>query len=371
MTRNDTAEIKKRLNEQLERVLEHFWKGYVKRGKIAYCAPTGRKDDLGSFQVYLATVGKYTRGSWVRSSARIGGDEINLFAYGLTGNHRATTEEVFDRAREFVGLDNSRPETAEERREREQREADWAEQRAADARIAEEKERQRQRSASSIWAECITITGTHAEAYLVDGRGIPVPPGGWYDVLRFHPRLHLYPDEIPSASNPAFPCMVCRVDDVFGDLTAIWRIYLDPKKPAKAPIREAKMGFGPAAGGAIRLGGMAEHIGSAEGAETALAANALIKYRYPVWSMMSTSGLIGFEVPMEVEWISGFPDGDKPWKKEGNDIVLAEPAGRAAMRRLGERLLALDKRFDTQPEPRMKADYNDVWNARRRMEACA
>ncbi|WP_130576999.1 hypothetical protein [Bradyrhizobium sp. Leo170] len=370
MTRYDTAEIKKRLNEQLERVLDHFWKGYVKRGKIAYCAPTGRKDDLGSFQVYLARVGKYERGAWVRSSASIGGDEINLFAYGLTGNHRATSEDVFDRAREFVGLESGRQETPEERRQRERREADAAEKRAADDRRAVEQERARVLTAGGIWTECVSIEGTLAEAYLVDARGIPVPSGGWYDALRYHPRLLLYPGESPSQSNQAFPCLVCRVDDVFGDLTALWRIYLDPKKPAKAPIREPKMGFGPAAGGAIRLGGVAEHIGAAEGAESALGANALIKYRYPVWSMMSTSGLIGFEVPMEVEWISGFPDGDKPWKKEGNDIVLAEPAGRAAMRRLGERVRALDKRFDTQPEPRMKSDYNDIWQARRRLEAC-
>ncbi len=108
-----------------------------------------------------------------------------------------------------------------------------------------------------------------------------------------------------------------------------------------------------------------------EGVETVLGAGALIKHRYPVWSMVSTSGLIGFEVPMEVDWITGFPDGDKPWKKTnvGDDIVVAEPAGRVAMRRLAERVRALDKRFDTQPEPKMKQDYWNIWDAVRRLEA--
>ena len=33
MKRDDAGEIKIRLNEQLEQVLDHFWSGWVKRGK--------------------------------------------------------------------------------------------------------------------------------------------------------------------------------------------------------------------------------------------------------------------------------------------------------------------------------------------------
>lgn len=367
MTRDDADEIKARLNERLEQVLDKFWSGWKKRGKIAYCAP-GAKGDLGSFQVYLGRVNaKYDRGVWVRSSAGIGGDELNLYAYGFTGNHRATAE-VFRSAREFVGLDNARPETPEEARQREELADNRAAKREADERQAQQEEAERQRSATNIWGDCVSLAGSLGEAYLVVTRGIPMPPGGWYDCIRFHPALRIYPDEIPSATNPAFPCLVFRVDDIFGDMIAIWRIYLDTARPVKAPIREAKMGFGPAAGGAIRLGGVASHIGASEGVETGLSAGALIKYRYPVWAMMSTSGLIGFEVPMEVDWITGFPDGDKPWKKSGDDIVLAEPAGREAMRKLGERVRAIEKRFDSQPEPRIRKDYNDVWIARKRLE---
>ncbi len=51
--RDDAAEIKTRLNDDLERLLKNFWPGYVTRGKMAYCAPSGRADDLGSFVVYL------------------------------------------------------------------------------------------------------------------------------------------------------------------------------------------------------------------------------------------------------------------------------------------------------------------------------
>lgn len=361
MTRDDADEIKARLNDRLEQVLDKFWSGWKKRGKIAYCAP-GAKGDLGSFQVYLGKVNqKYVRGVWVRSSAGIGGDELNLFAYGLTGNHRATRE-VFDRAREFVGLDNSRPETPEEARRREELAADRAAKREDDERRAQEHEAERQRNAGLLWAEAVPIAGTHAEAYLLD-RGIPVPPGGWDNCLGFHPRVIYDLD-----TSLSFPTLVCRVDDAFEDITAVWKIHLDPNRPSKAPVANAKIGAGVAAGGAVRIGGAASHIGMAEGVETALAARALLKYRYPVWAGLSTSGVGGFEVPLGVEHITSFPDGDRPWRKHEGDLVLAEPPGRAAVRKLGERMSAIGIRHDSQPEPRIRTDYLDIWNARKRLE---
>jgi hypothetical protein len=248
MTRDETAEIKRRLNERLKQVLERFWKGYVKRGKIAYCAPTGRKDDLGSFQVYLGTVGKYTGGSWVRSSASIGGD--NLFAYGLSGNqsHRANAE-VIDRAREFVGLDNARPETPEERRQREDGEAAAAAKRAEDDRRFQEHERARQRTAAEIWGRASQSTARMPRPICWHGASL----------CRREAGTIVYASMVasPTTDHLSFPTLVCRVDDAFGDLTAIWKIHLDPNKPAKAPVAKAKIGAGVALGGAIRIGGVA------------------------------------------------------------------------------------------------------------------
>lgn len=361
MTRDDADEIKARLNERLEQVLDKFWSGWKKRGKIAYCAPVNNSD-LGSFQVYLGRVNaKYDRGVWVRSSASIGGDELNLYAYGFTGSHRATAE-VFRSAREFVGLDNSRPETPEEARRREDLAADRAAKREADERRAIEHEAERQRNAVVLWGEVTPIAGTHAEAYLLD-RGIPVPPGGWDVCLGFHPRVIYDLDERLS-----FPTLVCRVDDQFGDITAVWKIHLDPNKASKAPVEKAKIGAGVAAGAAVQIGGIAAHIGLAEGLETSLAARALIKYRYPVWAALSTSGVSGFEPPLGVEHITSFPDGDRPWRKHEGDLVLAEPPGRAAVRKLHERMVAIGIGHDSQPEPAIRRDYLDIWNARKRLE---
>jgi hypothetical protein len=360
---DDAEEIKKRLNDQLERVIKHFWNGAVTRGSIAYCAP-GKKGDFGSFQVYVKSQGKYHRGSWVRSSAGIGGDEINLFAYGHTGGrtHRAS-KEIFDAAREFVGMDRSRPETEAERDRRIADQAAYQKKREEDERRAREAQAEKVLSAGDIWAQSAPIAGTHAEAYLL-ARGIPVPPEGWGESLRFNGSVAYDLDRSLS-----FPTLVCRVDDCFGELTAIWKIHLDPSKPSKAPVANAKIGAGVAAGGAVRLGGEGPHVGIGEGVETCLAARALLKYRFPVWAGLATAGVSGFEPPIDIERITAFPDGDKPWRRHEGDIVMTEPAGRAAVRKLRERMNAGGMRFDQQPEPKIGQDYLDIWNARRRAEA--
>ncbi len=358
---DDTDEIRRRLNERLEEVVARFWPGHVKRGKIAYCAPTGRADDLGSFEVHLAALRGSPRGHWFRNSQGIGGDEINLFAYGLTGSHRATAE-VFREIRQFVGLDNAKPETPEQRERREALAVEAAAKRAADDKRAAERAQARVLTAGEDWADAIPIAGTHAEAYLL-ARGLVQPPEGWGPSLRFAGRMVYDLDR-----TLWFPALVCRVDDVFGDLTAIWKIYLDPKKPTKAPVEKAKLGTGVAVGGAVRLGGIGPRIGLGEGLETCLAARALVKYRYPVWAALSTAGVAGFEPPLEVEHITSFPDGDRPWRKHGDAAVSAEPAGRAAVRKLRERMLAIGRGHDAQREPKMFQDFLDIWQARRRAE---
>ncbi|WBU27551.1 hypothetical protein OOZ54_12685 [Rhodopseudomonas palustris] len=362
MSVDDAEEVKALLNRDLERVLDAFWPAWVKRGRLAYCAPAS-KHDRGSFMVYLAPSPKYPRGAWARSSQGIGGDELNLFAYGFSkeNSHRADAE-VFRAAREFVGMVERRQETPEERADRERWLDQQKQQRAEAERRAIEEERKRLAIAGVVWQESIPIRGTQAEAYFIE-RGVPEPPGGWWDVVRYHPRLCYDLDP-----RLWFGAVVARVDDVVGDLTAVWRIFLDPKKPTKAPVENAKLGLGPAGGGAVRLGGLADHIGVCEGLETAGGAGALIRYRYPVWPCLSTSGLIGFEPPMGVNHITTFPDGDKPWRKQQDDLLIAEPAGRAAARKLRERVQAIGLRADTQPEPKMHQDYLDIWNARRRME---
>ncbi|HHS83685.1 MAG TPA: hypothetical protein ENK38_02010 [Gammaproteobacteria bacterium] len=81
-------------------------------------------------------------------------------------------------------------------------------------------------------------------------------------------------------------------------------------------------------GAAIRLYPLAEHIGIAEGIETAIAARELMGI--PTWSVMNTNGMESFIVPEGVKKITIFGDNDKNY------------AGQVAAYSLGNRLIVRD-----------------------------
>jgi hypothetical protein len=233
---------------------------------------------------------------------------------------------------------------------------------------ADEAQRQRQaqedayqddtrEAALAIWNASTAIRSTVAEAYL-NVRGIPMPDEGWPGALRFHPAL-------PYPGKGKFPVLVCRVDDVAGDLTAVWRIYLRADG-RKADVPDAKLGLGPAGGGAVRLFGAGKTIAIAEGVETALGYWMLTCGRVPCWAALSTSGLIGFEAPLGIERVLIVPDGDRPIRKKGNEFEPAIPAGRKAAQALRDRLISEGVKASIAAEPPPSRDYLDLWNAHAR-----
>jgi putative DNA primase/helicase len=205
-------------------------------------------------------------------------------------------------------------------------------------------------AAARIWQQSRPIDSTLAQTYLYK-RGMPPFET---DALRFHPAL-----PYPKKPNP-YPALVCRVDDMGGELCAVWRVYLRADG-RKADVPDAKLGLGPAGGGAVRIGGMAKKIGLAEGVESALGAWNLIGRRYPVWAALSTSGLVGVELPLGIEHVCIFPDGDRPIKKHGHEFIPAVPAGRKAAETLRARLLAEGVGVTIAAEPSAGLDYGDLW----------
>lgn len=350
MPRNDDADfIRTELEKRLEELLGTYYPGHVVRKGKAYLTPKNAKD-LGSFVVNLSGP---RRGQWYRHSQKIGGGTVELISYSIT-NGLTGYAQAFKEARAFLGIEGqvdtesierSRRESAEKRRRSEQQDA------ADLARKAE--------TVAGIWSDCRPIAGTLAEKYLL-GRGLDVPPGGWPDCLGFHPSLVYDLDEKPKRK---FPGLVARVDDVVGDLVAIWRIFLDAATGGKGPVDNSKLGLGPAAGGAIRLGGIGPRIGGAEGVETALAAWGLIGFRRPVWALLSTAGMAGFEIPIEVEHIDIFPDGDRQTRRK-DGLFVPEPLapGRRAANALAARAKAAKVGHTIQPEPPQGSDYLDLYN---------
>lgn len=216
-------------------------------------------------------------------------------------------------------------------------------------------------AAQTIWGASTSLHDTLGAQYL-NSRGIPTPTEGWPDCLRFHPALP-YPGK-----TGRYPAMICRVDDVYGQLTAIWRICLRADG-RKADVPNAKLGLGPAGGGAVRVGGIGPKIAVAEGIETALGYWFLTGRKYPCWAALSTSGMQGIDIPLGVGQVVVVPDGDKPLRKKDGAFVEAVPAGRKAAHALYVKLVERGIRCNVATEPGPGRDYLDLWREHSREEA--
>lgn len=251
----------------------------------------------------------------------------------------------------------ARPLTDDERREIERRRAAAEATQAAREAQEQSKRAETREDAEAIWNASVGLAGTLGETHM---RGRGIVGAGWPPSLRFHPNC-------PLGERSTAPAIVARVDDLDGALCAVWRIFLRPNgmNLADGDGKKLKLGLGPAGGGAVRLGGMAAKIGIAEGVETALGAALLTGCRFPVWAALSTAGMIGLEVPLGVEHVTIFPDGDAPIRKKGDGYETAIPAGRKAAVALRERLLREGVGVTIAAEPPQKSDYLDLWNMAR------
>lgn len=336
--RDDKAEIQRGLEQNLEGLLTRYFPGWMtnpNKTKALLTPKQKGKIITSSFQVDL--VGQH-KGQWYRHSQHKGGHLLALIFYAERNGDMPTSKadwaDAYGYAREFLGIRSDRPEeTADEkatRERRQQRERDEHERKQAAA--AKEKARYdawRSGTALDIFDNCLPLFGSHGEAYLVVGRGLPpVSQWPWSPVndIRFHPSLDY---DLQREGFGRHPAVVMAVRDAFGAVIAIWKIYLDHVKPAKSDaVPEAKLGFGPAGGGAVRIGGDGPRIGALEGVESALSTWVLHGFAYPMWAMLSTSGMIGFDPPIFVNRIDYFPDGDLG--RFENDRLVEPPGMRAA-----------------------------------------
>lgn len=356
MSRRYTAgEIRDMLTANLESICSTYWDGWVLVGKKAMMTPSkkgGDKKPTSSFQVEMA--GQH-RGRWFRHSQQVGGWPLELLFYGQTGRvprkgNKEDARDAFARAKAFLGIEEGRGETEQERRDREERQRRESEdrRRREAAEDAERRRRAAERSltAAEICRDMLPIAGTHAEAYLV-ARGIP-PVSQWpWDpngTLGFVPALDYELD--PSFGD--LPALVARVQDPFDDTIAVWQIYLDPKAAKKhSGVPNAKLGRGPAAGGTCRLGGAGARIGIGEGVESCLGNLFLESWRMPIWAGLSTSGVSGFQPPYQVERVDIYPDGDRAVMHVRRDRAAVDrgsvhdPPGLTAARKLADRLRPL------------------------------
>lgn len=178
-------------------------------------------------------------------------------------------------------------------------------------------------------------------AHYLRRRAIKHPPR---DYLRYHPSMPYY----DGGYQGSYPAMVAAFRRPDGDIETFHVTYLT-KDGHKASVRAAKKVVGAQqglAGCAVRLTDVAEHIGIAEGIETALSVTQM--YDLPCWSCYSAHGMETFIPPEGVKKVTIFPDAD------------ANFTGQAAATACAKRLAFAGFEVSLHPFPTVGTDFNDL-----------
>ena len=197
-----------------------------------------------------------------------------------------------------------------------------------------EAQAQAQRRAQTLWRQGQPIAGTHGENYLRKRRISSNMPES----------LRWLPDTYHTPSQQSCAAMLAQVRSVTGEPMGVHRTFFT-KRGVRLP-QSPKMMLGPCHGGAVRLVEAKGPLVVAEGIETALSlACGLLSGPASIWAALSTSGLVGLELPTCPGKLIIASDGDD--------------AGKSAAHRLAERANALGWEVSLLPAPN-GMDWNDV-----------
>lgn len=139
-------------------------------------------------------------------------------------------------------------------------------------------------------------------------------PSAVLEDLRYHPSLK------HSVDGGTHPVLLARMVDWAGPkVIGLHRTYLTPdgRKAAVDPVR---MTYGEVA--PVRLGGVQERMGIAEGIETAICAGK--RFGLPVWAAISANGLKAWEAPPEVRSVVICGDNDASFTGQEAAYSLAK-----------------------------------------------
>jgi len=151
-----------------------------------------------------------------------------------------------------------------------------------------------------LWRAAVDVAGTPAETYL-RSRCLPVRPP---KTIRFL-RSYRY-DE-----TRRFPCLVAAVQAPSREIVAVQLTFLDPSGRCKADVEHQRRAIGPLGDAMLRLAPVAEHLGLAEGFETAWAASILEKGA-PVWATLGADRFCVVTLPATVRRVTIYADCDPP-----------------------------------------------------------
>jgi putative DNA primase/helicase len=153
--------------------------------------------------------------------------------------------------------------------------------------------------AMALWQQGTSLTATPGEPYF-NGRGCPVPGD---DILKFHGACPFGTLRVPTV-------LALIRDVVTGEPIGVHRTVIKDDGSGKRFGAASKMMLGVARHGAVRIQAASEHLGIAEGIETAL--SAMQVFKTPVWATLSSGGIASFPILPGIKLLTVFADHDQP-----------------------------------------------------------
>jgi Toprim domain len=283
------ADLARRLARDAEAVCRHYLSNGRRSGRY-WTAGDVMNTPGRSLYVRLQgpDYGPGAAGKWTDAATAEHGDLLDLIARNRDLHRLA---EAMDEARLFLAL--PRPATP------------WP----AHASQAPPAARGSSEAARRLFAAGRPVIGTPAEAYL-RARGIAGPIA--WPALRYHPRV--YYRETERAPRQVFPALLAAVTDLDGAMTGILRTWLDPHRPAKAPLADPRRALGHLLGNGVRFGDTADIVAAGEGVETMLALKSVLPLM-PMIAGLSAYHLAALDLPPGLHRLYVARDNDTPGRK--------------------------------------------------------
>jgi DNA polymerase I len=188
--------------------------------------------------------------------------------------------------------------------------------------------------AAALWQAAKPISGTPAERYLADIRGIDIAALPAHVPLRFHPKCTF-------GTGKQLPCLLALYQDIGSDEPAgIHRVALTPEIMAGGEVERRSLGRW-SKPRAIKLWPATTILYLGEGIETVLAAATRLPYRdgtlmQPAWAAVSTGGISKFPVLPDVHELRLLLDHDiegeacavpcrERWEATGRKVTRLRP----------------------------------------------
>jgi hypothetical protein len=269
MSRDDAAEIARRLAQNAEAVCRHYLSNGRREGRIWRVGDVDNTPGR-SMAVRLTgpDSGKGAAGHWTDFASAEYGDLLDVIAR-TCGLH--AFRDVLEEARRFLSLPQPEP-------------------LASTPRLPPVPSGSPE-AACRLFASAKPILGTIAEAYL---RSRGVAGMGDLDCLRFHPRCYYRAHD--SAPRETWPALVAAVTDLDGALTGVLRTWLARDGSGKAPLATPRRALGCLLGSGVRFGRATDVMAAGEGLETMLSLRVVLP-AMPMVAALSSAHLAALILP--------------------------------------------------------------------------